>query len=117
MQDDQLPESKMYQTWSVSDHLTNIGLVLRTIADRREVTALDLADALAQIDLAKKKLGKAVTDEDKRANAMREMENMGLWDAAARYKRRAAQAFPTGFLIGGAAGYWIGVLFGVTCPS
>jgi hypothetical protein len=135
--------TSMYDEWSVADHLHNIGLVLKTAWERGgQAVPIDLADALVQLDLVRRKLGMPAEemkgddggsaktsqpstqapqnedqDEQKRSSAMMRLENVALWETAAKYKKRAAKAFSLGFLIGGAAGYWTGVLFGVTCPS
>ena len=49
--------TSMYDDWSVSNHLTNIKLVLETFRDKQEIYLLDLANAITQIDHIRRKLG------------------------------------------------------------
>lgn len=54
-----LPGERMYQHWSVEDHLRNLEVVLSAAIDGR-ATPLDLVDARNQIAIVRKKLKLAV---------------------------------------------------------
>lgn len=53
----------IYDDWSVADHLKNIKLVLETIRDKQEIAALDVLDAIGQVDHICRKLGLPIEDD------------------------------------------------------
>ena len=94
---------KMYDAWSVSDHLNKMDLLLKGMAERGgRVNDVDVADLQTQIDVTKVKTDRA---------------SAALWDVATDYHRRATRALPLGILIGLVAGYWLAVALHASCTT